>query len=800
MKTLYKTMLLAGFTVLAANQGLQAQTDFSGELQGNSLRARFNANGQLFWNGKTGVFQTPKGSGLSTLSASALWIGAKDDQGNLHLGAQTYRESGADFWPGPLRTTDGSTSTQVSEDFNKVWYVTRLQIDSFRAGLSTPAGILTWPGNGNTADGFAQKMAPFVDVNSNGVYEPMSGDYPDIKGDEMLWWVFNDNLAAHTESKGTALQVEIQASAYTYNCLNDPTLNNTVFVDYKIINRSSNTYSDGYVGLWSDIDIGNLFDDRIGSEPALQLYYGYNGNSTDKDTTVKAGSNSFTYKGFGRQLPAQGILFPNGLTGPGNLNLPMSGFMYYNNDNTGNINGNPKTADQFYNLLRSKWLNGQDLTEGANGTAGTVVTKYAYTGDVKAQSGWLDNTELPGDRRGLGTFGPITMNPGDEFSLSTAYLFAESASGFSAHSIALLKNEARTLEQLYAKNALQACTGISQCQSGNDCVFPGDADHDGKAFMYDIFNLGYAFGETGPKRPYASSSWVGQPAPSWGKAFPDGTDYSHADANGDGKIDSADVLPIVLNYGAMHLKNGQRATTASPVLKLNIMEDTVSAGGTMTATVTLGSQDQPAEDVLGVAFRISFEPSILEKGAGVIDISNSQLGTQNEAIAMQMNDPTKGFVDVGIVRTNKLVKDINGLILTWKFVIDPVVIGNKKTHAKMEYVKIIDGNMDEIPVLVEDDEVYVTSGMGVKSKAIGTPFSLYPNPANGAIYLQLSNQKRLAGQVTIYTLQGCLIQQAATQPGQNKIQLNIENLPAGMYLVELQTTEGRTVQRFLKTN
>jgi hypothetical protein len=168
---------------------------------------------------------------------------------------------------------------------------------------------------------------------------------------------------------------------------------------------------------------------------------------------------------------------------------------------------------------------------------------------------------------------------------------------------------------------------------------------------------------------------------------------------------------------------------------------------------------------------------------------------------MHMNDPTKGFVDVGIVRTNKLVKDINGLIMRWKYVIDPVVIGNKKSHAKMENVRVINGNMGEIPVLVEGDEVYVLSaGQGIKSKAIGTQFTLYPNPANADIYMQLPNQKRLAGQVNIYTLQGTLIQHVETQPGENKIQLTIKDLPAGMYLVELQTTEGRTVQRFLKTN
>jgi hypothetical protein len=799
MKMLQRNTLFLLALLLIGLPSLKAQNNFYGELKGNDLRARFNATGQLFWDGKNAVFQTPKGSGLNTISASSLWIGALDDQGNLHLSAQTYRESGTDFWAGPLKVADGSTTTLASDQFNKVWYISRLLIDSFKAGLSIPNEILNWPANGNTADGYSQQLAPFVDLNGNGIYEPLNGEYPDMKGDEMLWWVFNDNLAAHTESGGTALKVEVQASAYTYDCSGDPILRNTIFVDYKIINRSANTYNNAHIGLWSDIDIGNLYDDRIGSDPALQLYYGYNGNTTDRDTTLTAGNDTFVYKGFGNKLPAQGVLFPGGLTGPGNSQYTMSGFMYYNNNNGDSVNGNPTKPAQYYNLLRSRWLNGQNLTEGGNGTTGTNTVKFSFPGDIRTNTGWTDLGNKPGDRRGLGTFGPISMSPGDEFTLSTAYLYAQSPSGLTAHSAALVKNQERNLEQLYRSNALQACTGMGFCQSGDTCVFPGDADRDGKAFMYDMFNLGYAFGESGPKRPFASSAWVGQPGASWGRTFPDGTDYRHADANGDGKIDSADVLPIVLNYGSMHLKGGRSTTAADPILKLDIVEDTATTGREVTIDVKLGSDQQPAPGVFGVAFRVSFEPSLLEPGSITMDVTNSELATQDKMVMLQKYNPADGTVDFGLVKTDKFVKDIKGLIMRWKYVIDPMVIGGKKAHAKVDYVEVVDTSLTVIPVTAEGDEVYVLStGKGIKSKAVGTPFSLYPNPANQNIYLQLPALSRVAGQVNIYTLQGMLISHVDTKPGENKIHLDIQNLPSGMYLVELQTSEGRTVQRFIK--
>jgi len=34
--------------------------------------------------------------------SGALWIGGKDNGGNLKLAAMTYRQRGSDFWPGPF--------------------------------------------------------------------------------------------------------------------------------------------------------------------------------------------------------------------------------------------------------------------------------------------------------------------------------------------------------------------------------------------------------------------------------------------------------------------------------------------------------------------------------------------------------------------------------------------------------------------------------------------------------------------------------------------------------------------------
>ena len=52
---------------------------------------------------------------------------------------------------------------------------------------------------------------------------------------------------------------------------------------------------------------------------------------------------------------------------------------------------------------------------------------------------------------------------------------------------------------------------------------------------------------TGPPRQNPSSNWVGQPATPWS---PESATY--ADANGNGEINQADVLPIGLNWYKTH--------------------------------------------------------------------------------------------------------------------------------------------------------------------------------------------------------------------------------------------------------
>jgi len=77
----------------------RAQTWTNASLDINSVKTIINSNGDLFWNYKMNTFEVPADSGTQTIFAGASWIGGIDTFNTLHVAAQTYRQSGNDFYP-----------------------------------------------------------------------------------------------------------------------------------------------------------------------------------------------------------------------------------------------------------------------------------------------------------------------------------------------------------------------------------------------------------------------------------------------------------------------------------------------------------------------------------------------------------------------------------------------------------------------------------------------------------------------------------------------------------------------------
>jgi len=412
-----------------------------------------------------------------------LWIGGLDVNSQLKIAAERYRMDGTDFFPGPL-TVDGtaSISPEVVEEWNRIWPISRDVVEEFLIcnnnpecpNYIIPEQIMDWPGNGGLD--MAHNLAPYIDVNDDNFYNPEDGDYPDFPGDMALFFIFNDKADVHTETGGASIGIEVHALAYAFGCTESEAFNNTVFLEYDIINRSTYMLTNVYVGLFTDFDIGNANDDYIGCDVGRGCYYGYNGDANDE-----SGSGVL---GYGEYPPAQATVF---LAGPladpdgvdnihsfdtvenelvlncehgdilnGNINglnfhdgiydnerLGMTGFISFNSLGNPSTNG-PHTAIEHYNYLRTIWLDGTPLCYGGTGHyngGGDIETptKFMFPGSPTSdpcgwgtqgvpQADWSETTNgnTPGDRKGLGITGPFTYCPNDTLELDIAFVYGRS--------------------------------------------------------------------------------------------------------------------------------------------------------------------------------------------------------------------------------------------------------------------------------------------------------------------------------------------------------------------------------------
>lgn len=506
----------------------------------NNIRARINGGGDMWWDldGNAKYFIPKNGTATSMFSA-ALWIGGLDINNQLKLAAQRYRQEGNDFWTGPL-TIDGTAaiSEATCAEYDKHFKMTRAMVDEFLShcdpatgafipsdDYTIPREIMEWPAHGNTALGQSYYLAPFYDNDGDGEYNPFAGDYPYydidnslcrtrtptmdesiegklhgsvladqvIKGDQTIWWVFNDKGNFHSATQGSAIGMEIRAQAFGF-ATNDE-INNMTFYSYEIINRSTFELTNTYFSQWVDPDLGYGWDDYVGCDIVRGLGFLYNGKAVDGSGQPEA---------YGDQPPAIGVDFfqgpymdplPHdrpkyrvllGSTGdtileplcdesingvnfgdgiPGNERFGMRRFLFH--DNTSGDKGDPHSAPQYYNILRGKWKNGQAMSYGGDafpGHPGVVGPEcdFMFPGDTDpcnwgtggaipnggfTQNGfyWREETANngapndPSDRRFLHSAGPFTLKPGAVNYITVGIPWARATSGGPIASVTLLK-------------------------------------------------------------------------------------------------------------------------------------------------------------------------------------------------------------------------------------------------------------------------------------------------------------------------------------------------------------------------
>ncbi|MDX2002985.1 MAG: T9SS type A sorting domain-containing protein [Chitinophagales bacterium] len=355
-----------------------------------------------------------------------------------------------------------------------------------------------------------------------------------------------------------------------------------------------------------------------------------------------------------------------------------------------------------------------------------------------------------------------------------------------------------------AQSVGKAVRGMSAARLGQAevvcdgaCVWPGDANNDGRVDASDIFNIGLAFGSTGPVRVHAALAWEGQTAEGWTASFSNGLNYKYADCDGNGIIDATDTVAILANFNEYH---GRPITSreAGPEIFMVPPVDTISLSTFIEIPIHLGTAALPAEDVYGVAFTIQYDPDLVDVASINFNVDSSWLGDYGtDLIYIKKNVP--GYMQVGLARNNFNSKDGYGRLGGVSFITTDNLSGRLPGIDTLGFhignPQMIDEEGTPLAVDTRDSSIILVSAPTVPMGSLG--FEIYPNPNEGKFYLKSHSIEEVV--ITITDIVGNEVYGGyITNDDLNPLKtIDLGNCSKGLYLVHIQSAEGYGVQKIL---
>lgn len=334
---------------------------------------------------------------------------------------------------------------------------------------------------------------------------------------------------------------------------------------------------------------------------------------------------------------------------------------------------------------------------------------------------------------------------------------------------------------------------VSAC----DSVWPGDANADGIANMYDLLNIGYAAGAAGPPRTGASNAWTAQNAIDFGTTFGPVVDYKHADCNGNGVIDVNDTLALSLNYSLTHNKTQASSSGSGVPLYLVPTFDSLRVGDTGYFRIVLGTAANPVTNLHGIAFTFLYDNSLIDTNTVLVNFDTTWISPGAlPGAGMYKDFYQQGRTDIGYTHINQLHSSGFGTIGGITVVTIDNISGKKESLSK--YLKIdlvdalaLDSAFEAIAIETQIDSVLVFDLENDREpQSHRDQIVLYPNPTNGL--LRIESGTSIVRRVEVHNLQGF-----AMNVPMHSGNIDLSTLTEGMYFIKIETNHGWSMTKVI---
>lgn len=334
-----------------------------------------------------------------------------------------------------------------------------------------------------------------------------------------------------------------------------------------------------------------------------------------------------------------------------------------------------------------------------------------------------------------------------------------------------------------------------------DSVWPGDANSDKIVDLYDPLAVALAYNDTGAIRANASNIWTGQSCNPWPSSFLNNIDKKHADCDGNGLIDTADLNVIALNYTQTHKKGSSRSqekTTGTPILTFDHTGISPNPDSIVTIAITLGDASSTVSNLYGLAANIQVG-GIGLASSPVISYNTSWLGNSTNTLAFTKNISATS-VDWAYSRINKSNISGAGTLAQIAFQIPANAVDGQLVTLKYDKAKLI--NKDGVEIVgfdTKEDTFYirkpasVISGIGIAKDK----FKVYPNPSDNDFNIICTSNIPEEVIITLNDITGkeVLHKKVLIAAGKNNIHFDTPaNLQSGVYIINIHGATSKNIK------
>lgn len=729
----------------------------------------------------------------------SLWLGGiKSGKNYPVIAAQRDGFYESDFQYGPHKFGTEDEIYANAQQYNKIWQMTAADVITLKEDLKDGKldqvlpNVMAWPGRNNPYsaqwNGFDlpqnTELAPFKDVNNDGIYDPKKGDFPIVEGLSetalpaiFYWCLYNENGTHDLTHGNDVMNLEVHQTAWVYDCATDPIRSNTIFFSYKIINRDSTTIDSVYAGIFLPTDYRCTQKQMVGCAPEYNGFWMYQNSNYGEICEPPFTADEIP--------PAISVQF---------LNADMSSYIAMKG-NSSDIIGEPFNAIEFYRNLTGHWRTGAPISvtdSGFSNDMNATTTKYLFYDNPNKSDGWslinTNDTIFP-HRFGLGSTYLNSLAPNDTKRIDIALTYHQDTSYRKvSQTIDLMYAQLPLIQQHYDEQKdIENCWVYESCDA-KGCVYPGDLNQDGIANAHDMIDyLSIRTATTGPARGGAAY-WIGQKAADWNILQYNNADMKHADASGNGTIDYKDFAAVMRNYGNT---TPFFVPTADKYQKGDDLFFTIPASLDTVAMhdfykyypITIEKKDQ--NTFYAIAFQVEYDSRIFEK-MKFLDLSpllETKVGDMYVA-------------DFYYNRSKKLITKLSlkaneAYIAENQIPVPCTAIRFKNIKAvKNDGTLLTDLGAKDLNICF--DKQYVSDKNVEKTLA----YRIFPNPFEASLFIE--NNEPTSLQYAIYNIQGGILK-TGTIPANNQEHISTDALSNGMYLISFQTENGtKKVEKLVK--